>query len=155
MTAARADEAHDVEQPGLSLQDRLEIAELPARFCHYSDYAAYHRFADLFTEDVVTVLVGIGEYVGLQAQIQHARDTEKWTGAQAWHVVANLWIAPTEDGAAVHYYMLGMLRMGADAGGTVNTSGRFVDHVVRTPSGWRIRRREFTLDRPVVPPDMA
>lgn len=142
------------EHPELSVRDRLEIAELPARFCHYSDYADYARFADIFTEDVVTTLVGVGEYQGLEAQIQHARDTEKWTGGQAWHLVANLWIETFADGAALHYYMLGMLRMGAEPGGSVNTSGRFVDHVVRTSAGWRIRRREFTMDRPVTPPDL-
>ncbi|WP_436777427.1 nuclear transport factor 2 family protein [Yinghuangia sp. YIM S09857] len=142
-------------QPELTARDRLEIAELPARFCHFSDYGEYDRFAEVFTEDVVTTLVGVGEYKGLAAQIQHARDTETWTGGKAWHVVANLWIEAEADGAAVHYYMTGMLRMGAEGGGTVNTSGRFVDHVVRTDHGWRIRHREFAMDRPVVPPDLA
>lgn len=149
----RADQARP--RPDLSALDRLEIAELPARFCHYSDYAEYHEFAEIFTEDVVTALVGVGEYKGLEAQIQHARDTATWTGGHAWHTVTNLWIEATPDGAAVHYYMIGMLRMGAEAGGSVNTTGRFVDHVVRTADGWRIRRREFTMDRPVTPPDLA
>ncbi|MEU0934216.1 nuclear transport factor 2 family protein [Embleya sp. NPDC005971] len=139
----------------LSAADRLEIAELPARFCHCSDYARYEGFADLFTADVVTTLVGIGEYRGLEAQIRHARDTRTWTQGHAWHVVSNLWIEPTREGAAVHYYMLGMLRTGADDSGRVNTTGRFVDHVTRTPNGWRIRRREFTLDHPTTPPDLA
>lgn len=140
---------------GLSTADRLEIAELPARFCHHSDYGEYEQFADLFTEDVVTELVGVGISVGLDAQIRHARDTDTWTSGHAWHVVANLWIEATPNGAAVHYYMLGMLRTGSADSGQVNTTGRMVDHVVRTPDGWRIRRRELTTDRPTTPPDLV
>ncbi|MGW0664127.1 nuclear transport factor 2 family protein [Streptodolium elevatio] len=139
----------------LSAADRLEIAELPAKFCHFSDYAEYERFSEVFTDDVVTELVGVGEYNGLAAQILHARDTGIWTAGHAWHVVTNMWIRPTPEGAAVHYYMLGMIRTGAGDSGRVNTTGRFVDHVVRTPGGWRIRRREFTMDRPATPPDLA
>ncbi|MCF2533588.1 nuclear transport factor 2 family protein [Yinghuangia soli] len=141
--------------PSLSAADRQAIAELPARFCHHSDYAEYERFAELFTEDVVTELIGIGEYQGLEAQIRHARDTAAWTSGHAWHLVANMWIEPTPTGATVRYYLIGMLRMGAEGGGTVNTTGRFVDHVTRTPVGWRIHRREFTMDRPIVPPDLS
>ncbi|MDI2129407.1 nuclear transport factor 2 family protein [Yinghuangia seranimata] len=143
------------QAPALSATDRLEIASLPARFCHYSDYGVYERFAELFTEDVVTELVGIGEYKGLAEQIRHARDTATWTSGHAWHVVSNLWIEPTPTGAAAHYYLLGMLRTGAEHSGSVNTTGRFVDHVIRTSVGWRIRRRVFAMDRPTVPPDLT
>jgi hypothetical protein len=139
----------------LSTADRLEIAELPAKFCHFSDYAEYERFSEIFTDDVVTELVGVGEYKGLAAQIRHARDTDTWTAGHAWHVVTNMWMEPNPEGAAVHYYLLGMLRTGTDDSGKVNTTGRFVDHVIRTPGGWRIRRREYTMDRPATPPDLA
>lgn len=140
----------------LTVEDRLEIAELPARYCHYSDYGDYEALAALFTADVVTILVGVGEYIGVEAQVRHARDTATWTSGHAWHVVTNLWIEPTLDGAVARYYMLGMLNTGADdrAGG-VTTSGRFTDHVVRTADGWRIKRREFSMDRPATPPDLA
>jgi hypothetical protein len=141
--------------PVLTAAERLEIAELPARFCHHSDYGEYDRFTELFTEDVVTELVGVGSYVGLDAQIRHARDTETWTSGHAWHIVSNLWIEATPDGAAVHYYMLGMMRTGAEDAGRVTTTGRMVDLVVRTPAGWRIRRRRLTLDRPATPPDLV
>lgn len=149
------DRSRTTAPAALSLADRLEIAELPARFCHHSDYEEYDRFADLFTDDVVTELVGVGEYRGLDAQVRHARDTATWTSGHAWHIAANLWIEATPDGAAVHYYMLGMLRTGSADSGQVNTTGRMVDHVVRTASGWRIRRRELTMDRPMTPPDLA
>ncbi|WP_331769630.1 nuclear transport factor 2 family protein (plasmid) [Embleya sp. NBC_00888] len=139
----------------LSVQDRLEIAELPARFCHHSDYAEYDDLVALFTPDVVTTLVGVGEYRGVEAQVRHARDTQTWTGGHVWHTVANLWTEPTAGGAAVHYYLAGMLRTGAEGGVSVNTTGRFVDHVVRTDAGWRINRREFTMDHPQTPPDLA
>ncbi|WTW98344.1 nuclear transport factor 2 family protein [Streptomycetaceae bacterium NBC_01309] len=147
--------ARTAGQSGLSTADRLEIAELPARFCHHSDYGEYEQFADLFADDVVTELVGVGTYVGLDAQIRHARDTDTWTSGHAWHVVTNLWIEATPNGAAVHYYLLGMLRTGSADSGQVNTTGRMVDHVVRTRDGWRIQRRELTMDRPTTPPDLV
>jgi hypothetical protein len=140
----------------LSLADRLEIAELPNRFCHFSDYGDYASLADLFTPDVVTELVGIGTYEGIEAQVQHARDTAAWSSGHTWHIVANLWIEPTATGAAAHYYMLGTFNTGAAAGvGALHTSGRFVDHVVRTANGWRINRRVFRMDAPKPPPDLT
>jgi len=139
----------------LSARDRLDIAELPARFCHHSDYAEYDDLAALFTPAVVTHLIGVGEYRGVEAQIRHARDTQTWTGGHVWHIVTNLWIEATPEGAAAHYYLAGMLRTGAEGGVRVNTTGRFVDHVVLTDAGWRIDRRDLTMDDPRMPPDMT
>ncbi|MGW0662967.1 hypothetical protein [Streptodolium elevatio] len=80
-------------------------------------------------------------------ELRHARDTEMWTSGHAWQVVANMWIEPTPEGAAVHYYMLGMetsTRWGASW-----TMWR-----VRTRAG-ASERREFTMDRPATPPDLV
>ncbi|MGA4544204.1 nuclear transport factor 2 family protein [Uniformispora flossi] len=139
----------------LSVADRLDLAELPAKFCHFSDYGDFAALADLFTEDVVTELVGIGVYEGIDALVQHARDTAGWSSGHTWHVVANLWIEPTSQGAAVHYYMLGMFNTAAgERAGVAHTSGRFVDHAVRTAAGWRINRRVFRMDAAKTPPDL-
>ncbi|NUS55073.1 MAG: SnoaL-like domain-containing protein, partial [Streptomycetaceae bacterium] len=63
----------------LSVADRLDLAELPAKFCHFSDYGDFAALADLFTADVVTELVGIGVYEGIDALVRHARDTAGWS----------------------------------------------------------------------------
>ncbi|GAA4997883.1 hypothetical protein GCM10023205_84420 [Yinghuangia aomiensis] len=139
----------------LSVADRLDLAELPAKFCHFSDYGDYAALADLFTPDVVTELVGIGVYDGIDALVQHARETANWSSGYTWHVVANLWIEPTVSGAAVHYYMLGMFNTAAgERTGVHHTSGRFVDQAIRTTEGWRINRRVFQMDSPKSPPDL-
>jgi hypothetical protein len=139
----------------LSVADRLDLAELPAKFCHFSDYGDFAALADLFTADVVTELVGIGVYEGIDALVRHARDAAGWSSGHTWHVVANLWIEPTPEGAAVHYYMLGMFNTaGGERAGIAHTSGRFVDHAVRTAAGWRIKRRVFRMDAAKTPPDL-
>ena len=83
----------------LTTADRIEIGELIARFAHFSDYGDWDALAACFTDDVVTSIAGRPAFVGIAAQVTHARNSAEWTQnqnrhlAQAcyflWHVVVH------------------------------------------------------------------
>jgi hypothetical protein len=138
----------------LTALDRLEIAELVARFSHGSDYGDWEALAACFTPDVVTEIAGAPTYVGLAAQIEHARNSQQWTQGQNRHAAFNLWIeAASADAACAHYFLLNFVAGASPGDPKLVVSGRMTDHVVRTPAGWRIARREFRPDQPFPVPD--
>jgi len=137
----------------LTADDRFAISELLARFCHASDFADYETLAALYTEDPKMEIVGVGNFDGLEWQVQHARDSAQWTNGQNRHAITNLWIEPEGDGAVAHYFLLNLVA-GANVGeAQLVTTGRFEDHVVRTTKGWRIARRRFMPDQPFAMPE--
>lgn len=128
--------------------DRIAIGELVAKFAHFSDHGDWEALAGCFTDDVVTTIAGTPAYVGVAAQVDHARNSAAWTDGQNRHVALNLWIEPAgDDRARAHYYLLNFVA-GKDVGDPrLVVSARMTDHVVRTPSGWRIARRELAPDQ--------
>lgn len=138
----------------LTTADRIEIGELVARFAHCSDYGDWAGLERLFTDDVVTVIDGKPQFVGVAAQVRHAQNSAEWTQNQNRHVALNLWIEPDgEDRARAHYYLLNFVA-GTEIGAPkIVVSARMTDHVVRRDDGWRIARRELTPDQPFPVPD--
>lgn len=140
----------------LDTGDRIAIGELVARFAHVSDYGDWDGLAALFTDDVVTAIAGIDAYVGVVAQVEHARRSAEWTAGQNRHLALNLWIEP--DGgerARAHYYLINFVAGKELFAPKIVLSARMTDHVVRTPAGWRIARRELEPDQPFAAPDAA
>jgi ketosteroid isomerase-like protein len=138
----------------LSTLDRIEIGELIARFAHRSDYGEWDALAACFTSDVVTFVAGSPAYVGVEAQVEHARRSAGWTQGQNRHLATNLWIeAGSADAARAHYYLLNFVSGKQPGEPRLVVTGRMTDHVVRTPQGWRIARRELWPDQPFTAPD--
>jgi hypothetical protein len=138
----------------LTTSDRVEIGELIARFAHFSDYGDWDSLATCFSDDVVTCIAGKPTYVGIAAQVAHARNSAVWTDGQNRHVALNLWIEPDgQDCARARYYLINFVS-GTEIGAPkIVVSARMTDHVVRGPSGWRIARRELEPDQPFPVPD--
>ena len=139
---------------GLATSDRIEIGELVARFAHCSDFGDWDALATCFTDDVVTCIAGKPTYVGIAAQVAHARNSAEWTQGQNRHLATNLWIEPAGDDAArARYYLINFVA-GTEIGDPkIVVSARMTDHVVRGPAGWRIARRELEPDQPFAVPD--
>jgi len=138
----------------LGADDRLAIAELLARFAHCSDFGDWERLRDCFTDDVVTAVDGVPTWVGVAAQVEHARNSAVWTEHQNRHLALNLWIEPDgADAARAHYYLVNFVS-GTELGAArIVVTARMTDHVVRRADGWRIARRELAPDQPFVAPD--
>jgi ketosteroid isomerase-like protein len=138
----------------LTTSDRIEIAELVARFAHGSDYGDWAALAECFTDDVVTCIAGTPVYVGVAAQVAHARNSAEWTQGQNRHLALNLWIEPHGDDAArARYYLINFVAGKEIGDPKIVVSARMTDHVVRAPAGWRIARRELEPDQPFAVPD--
>jgi hypothetical protein len=134
--------------------DRLSIGDLVAKFCHCSDYGDWEALATCFTADVVTSIGGVPTYVGVAAQVAHARSSAEWTQRQNRHLALNLWIEPlSADAARAHYYLLNFVTGENPGDPKLVVSARMTDHVERDKSGWRIARRELVPDQPFVVPD--
>lgn len=133
----------------LTTADRSEIGELVAKFAHWSDFGDWDALATCFTDDVVTCIAGKPAYVGIAAQVAHARKSAEWTQGQNRHLALNLWIEPEGDDAArAHYYLINFVAGVAIGDPKIVVSARMTDHVVRGATGWRIARRELEPDQP-------
>lgn len=133
----------------LTTTDRIEIGELIARFAHFSDYGDWDALAACFTDDVVTSIAGRPAFVGIAAQVTHARNSAEWTQNQNRHLALNLWIEPDGDDAArARYYLINFVAGREIGEPKIVVSARMTDHVVRRGTGWRIARRELEPDQP-------
>lgn len=133
----------------LTTADRIEIGELIAKFAHFSDYGDWDALAACFTDDIVTSIAGKPAFVGIAAQVTHARNSAEWTQSQNRHLALNLWIEPDGDDAArARYYLINFVAGREIGEPKIVVSARMTDHVVRHPTGWRIARRELEPDQP-------
>ncbi|ARS26102.1 nuclear transport factor 2 family protein [Sphingomonas sp. KC8] len=132
----------------LTVEDKIAVAELIARFAHYSDYADWAGLESLYLPEIVTELEGFSiKYEGIPAQIKHAQDSDAQTSGKNRHYNFNLFVEEA-DGAAVAHYSF----VNANAGATpltaqIVTSGRMRDTLIKTGTGWKISHRLVRFDQ--------
>jgi hypothetical protein len=131
----------------LTADDRLDIAELPARYADALDRLEPDRLRDVFTSDAVWEMVGSLRLVGLDEIMEFMGRPDVHPGA---HLMTNIYIAdvaddPDGDGPLVKLRSRGIYPV--DASDPRNPTsvfyGRYDDDVVRTDAGWRIRHRRY------------
>lgn len=129
----------------MDAQDIAEIQQLMALSAHAVDAVDPDLMARAFTEDAVYDASagpgGHGEISGLQAILD-------WFALgkpphPPSHNLFGSWIDDSGDEVRVHSKWLVIDRRDGTA-----VSGDYHDIVVRTPAGWRIRRRRFTFRYP-------
>jgi len=136
----------------LTAQDHVEIQQLVARYSHALDNAADNgaMFAALFTRDGVLIAEDGKTYTGRANLAEYARRT---TGAgvgtlNARHFSFKAIVEPSPSGATgktlVTLATIG--RAGEPATGV--NGGQFWDEFVKTPEGWRIKKRTFVQAPP-------
>lgn len=121
--------------------DRVEIAELGARFDNSLDAEDASAFVGTFVPD--GVLAGFwGEAKGPKA-IEGAFDYMLATFARnKRHVVTNHWIEVSGDRATMYSYLTVFDRKALAVTGTAT----FTDELARTSAGWRFTRRTLKAD---------
>lgn len=137
----------------LTAQDYYEIQQLMYRYAHAIDTCSNngYDYADIYTEDGVFVDYftdegfaqdGLVRAVGREALARasgggdRACQNVRWNG---WsHLIVNPVIMATEDGASGTAYLVVIGEHGPDH---VQRFGGYEDSFVRTPDGWRIKRR--------------
>lgn len=129
---------------GLTPADYLEIRQLVARYAYAVDTAAEDGqvYASLFAPDGAFADRQGRETTGREALAALARRNRR--GPQsAFHFIVNHVIEPSAGGAIGRQYLV-QLRIGdGDRPNDVFGGGQYHDVYVRTPEGWRFKRRQF------------
>jgi hypothetical protein len=77
----------------LTIEDKIAIQELIARFAHCSDYADWAELEKLYAPDVVTEMEGIPmSYTGIAEQIEHAKESDRRAAGKNRHYNFNLYV---------------------------------------------------------------
>jgi hypothetical protein len=132
---------------GLTVVDRLEINELIAMHGHLCDASAYNRFVEIFTADLVVDVSDLGLKQVPTPDPEHSLDAyialsnNRGAGNTLSMHVTNIIIR--EDGNGARAWSKGLT---VSKDGTI-ASFIYVDELVRTDQGWRIRRRKVSPRR--------
>jgi hypothetical protein len=128
----------------LAAQDYLDIQQLVNRYSYALDLPGDNGFelADLFTAD--GELVNGEETVrGREALARFARRSKKPDFGVSQFLMNHI-VEPSADGATGKQYNI-VVNIGGPSGGAEfsNTGGHYEDVYVKTPQGWKFKRREF------------
>lgn len=127
------------------LTDRLDIAEVLARYCVALDTRDWDLLQQVFAADAACDYGSVGSPQGIPAIAAAIRGTIGDLDATQ-HLTGNVLVDLDGDRATASCYLLSQhVRRGQEGGEEYLIGGRYHDELVRTPDGWRIRTRR--LDR--------
>jgi hypothetical protein len=131
----------------LTAQDLVDIQQLYARYNWALDGGDSEGYASTFTPDGV-----FNNNVGHDAIVKFADTFHAGLGAHVRHWNTNLMILPTPEGASGQVYLV--LVDFANKPATIATSASYTDQLVKTPQGWRFKKRATKGDPapPAKPP---
>lgn len=125
--------------------DKAEIAEVLMRYATGIDQRDWDLFRTCFTDDVVAAYDAVATWNGVDA-ITGFMDAAHADMGHTLHRLGNLVIEVEGDTATARAYVdVILMTTGGQEG--LNCVGVYDDDLVRTPAGWRIRRRHFTMVR--------
>mgnify|MGYP002621366379 CR=1 FL=1 len=128
----------------LSVQDRLDIADVLARYCIALDSRDWGLLDQVFTPDATAHYGRAGRPSGLPAIVAVVRSSlERLDASQ--HFIGTSLVEPDGEGEARGrtYLIAQHVRDGLPGGSQFVVAGTYVDRFVRTPRGWRIRERRL------------
>jgi 3-phenylpropionate/cinnamic acid dioxygenase small subunit len=127
------------------LCDRLDIAEVLARYCDALDQRRWELLAAVFAADASADYGSVGTPTGVEAIASAIRNTIENLDATQ-HLIGNVQVQVQGDTATAQCYLISQhVRAGQPGGEEYLLGGRYVDELARTPDGWRITFRR--LDR--------
>jgi hypothetical protein len=125
----------------LTLEDRVEIADLYLRYSFAFDDVQDADCADLFTEDGSFAVDGLAPVVGREALASMVRaSAARAPGGR--HLLSGVLVQASPVGAAGTAYVQ-VVRVEASALRLV-ALGRYADEIVPTAYGWKFQTRRFT-----------
>lgn len=138
--------AQSAKTPKLTVDDYMEIQKLYADYSYALDQGEGERFAATFTED--------GEFTGVKPPLPKIRkplagrealnNLASHGGPGSRHFLANLLITRTPEGAKASAYFLQFSTKTTPA--TLTTVGIYDDTLVKTPQGWKFKKRDVWRD---------
>ena len=143
-----SNDQHGLEDAIITLEDKIAIQELIARFAHCSDYGDWAGLEALYLPDVVTEMEGIPlKYEGIAAQVEHAKASDRQAEGKNRHLNFNLYIEEADSEVTANYFFLNVNAGKTPMAANIVVSGRMRDTVVKTPDGWKIARRFVRFDQ--------
>lgn len=140
---AHATDQHARDQHATDLQDRLDIADLLARYCLALDTRDWAGLEAVFTPDASCDYGTLGQPEGA-AQIAALVSGTLRTLDATQHLIGNVQVEVSGDEASARCYLMAQhVRAGTPGGETYLMGGRYEDRVVRTPDGWRLAHRRL------------
>ena len=148
------------DAPKISAADYQEIAQLTNRYAYGIDTCGNngYDYADVFTPDGVFIDrnsdEGFKQGGRVLARGREALATLIGGGSRGcktklvwtdWsHIMTNLVVTPTAEGATGRIYLL---QMGMKGPGSIERHGGYEDVYVKTRNGWRIKSRTHVRDK--------
>lgn len=136
----------DLEARLRRVEDRQEIAELRARYCHVLDGRRWDELAELFTED--GVFDGLARVEGREAIRRFFSTRVPALGEGFWHFCTNGTVDLDGDRAAGR---ISMEYLSVKDGVSYVSAGHYDDELARVDGRWRfrVRRIEFYYFAPL------
>lgn len=132
----------------LTIEDKIAIQELIARFAHCSDYADWAELEKLYAPDVVTEMEGIPmSYTGIAEQIEHAKESDRRAAGKNRHYNFNLYVEEENGQVFANYFFMNVNAGAAPMAAQIVVTGRMKDTVLKTADGWKIARRFVRFDQ--------
>lgn len=122
----------------LTAQDYVEIQMLYARYNHVIDAGDVEGYVALYTPD--GTFNNFKGHEGLRTFMKNRAPSTR----RHWNT--NLLITPSPEGAKGAVYLM-FLDVGAKPP-TVTGAGKYDDTLVKTPQGWRFKKRQTLPDPP-------
>jgi len=139
--------------PPLTVQDYADIQNLYGRAAHALDSGADggKAYAGVFTPDGIFIDTPTGKvYVGQDAIAEMVRGSAG-SSKGVHHLFQNVMIEHSVEGSFVKAYVSILQHGAAGQPASVVDSGQYWDVLVRTPDGWRFKKRNFHRATPAVP----
>ncbi|WP_102224173.1 nuclear transport factor 2 family protein [Acidimangrovimonas sediminis] len=123
-----------------ALEDRAEIAQLRAHYCHVLDHRQWDELASLFTED--GLFDGLARVQGRDAILRFFRDTVSPSAEGIWHFCTSPTIQLAEDRNHASG-RISMQYLSLVDGVSYISAGHYDDAFRREDGAWRFARRKI------------
>ena len=142
-------------EPRITFEDYVEIQQLYNKYAHAVDGLfmvdgktppSGEAYADVFTDDGELNVVGVHDknpIRGRKALIDFARNGLAKGPARNRHVITNLLVTPIPEGARGEVHMI--LIDSTTSPATLVSHRATADILVKTPKGWRFKKRTNSL----------
>jgi 3-phenylpropionate/cinnamic acid dioxygenase small subunit len=123
-------------------EDRQDISDVLVRYATGIDSRDWPLIRTVFTDDCELDYGEIGIWHGIDAVVDFMVAAHDMAG-HTLHRITNQSATVDGDTATARAYVDALI-MSQDNSSGVNAAGFYDDELVRTDSGWRVKRRRFT-----------
>ena len=128
------------------MSDEDQIRNLVARVAQYADGGDIDDYVELFTPDAAWEMPGAPRYghADIRAGAEARRAAgETGPGSNTRHVITTMAVEVDGDRAVAESYW--QFYTDTATAPALRGMGAYRDHLVRSPRGWRLARREITF----------